>query len=313
MRILSITFILLLQCSLLVSQSLDSIFATVKYRNIGPFRGGRSVTSTGVVNDPLTYYMGTTGGGLWKTSDAGQHWTNISDKYFTTGSVGAVSVSESNTNIVYCGMGEHAPRGVMTSYGDGVFKTTDLGILWVPVTVGLTIYTIHHLVFRRGIGSENTGELYAVGGGTIFLSTDNGDTWSEERTGIEGNNITSVGADSSGGVYIGTQGGGIYQHGVATTIRQIDNNIPGDYFLEQNFPNPFNPSTTFSFGLSKSGYTELKIYNALGEVVQTLVNKELPAGNYNFNWDAGDMPSGVYFYRLNSGKLNQTKKAMLIK
>ena len=70
---------------------------------------------------------------------------------------------------------------------------------------------------------------------------------------------------------------------------------------------------TLVFGISKSGYTELKIYNTLGEVVETLVHRELPAGNYNFNWYAGDMPSGVYFYRLNSGKLNQTKKALLVK
>ncbi|MEJ2005650.1 MAG: glycosyl hydrolase, partial [Cyclobacteriaceae bacterium] len=115
-------FILIL-CFLLsfpaLAQEYDSIFSPVKFRNIGPFRGGRSVSATGVPGDPLTYYMGTTGGGLWKTTDAGQSWHNVSDGFFKTGSVGAVAVSSSNTNIVYCGMGEHAPRGVMTSYGDG--------------------------------------------------------------------------------------------------------------------------------------------------------------------------------------------------
>jgi len=108
------------------SQTFDSSLP-LKYRNIGPFRGGRSVTAAGVVQDPLTYYFGTTGGGLWKTSDAGQHWGNISDGFFTTSSIGAVAVAESNPNIVYVGMGEHAPRGVMTSYGDGVYKSTDAG------------------------------------------------------------------------------------------------------------------------------------------------------------------------------------------
>ena len=102
----------------------------LKYRNIGPFRGGRSVTASGVLSDPLTYYMGTTGGGLWKTTDAGQHWNNISDGFFETGSVGAVAVSESNPNVIYTGMGEHAVRGVMTSYGDGVYKSTDAGKTW---------------------------------------------------------------------------------------------------------------------------------------------------------------------------------------
>ncbi|MGB5646966.1 MAG: glycosyl hydrolase, partial [Muriicola sp.] len=97
-----------------VAQTAEEYFKPLKYRNIGPFRGGRSVTATGVIGDPLTYYMGTTGGGLWKTQDAGRKWDNISDGFFEMGSVGAVAVSASNPNIVYCGMGEHAVRGVMT-------------------------------------------------------------------------------------------------------------------------------------------------------------------------------------------------------
>ncbi len=94
------------------------------------FPGGRSVTSTGVVGDPSTYYMGTTGGGLWKTTDMGITWKNISDGFFKTGSVGAVAVSESDPNVVYVGMGEHAIRGVMTHHGDGVYKSTDAGKTW---------------------------------------------------------------------------------------------------------------------------------------------------------------------------------------
>jgi hypothetical protein len=115
----------LLQFFILISlgaQEAETYFKPLKYRHIGPFRGGRSVGSSGVVGDPLTYYMGTTGGGLWKTEDAGQRWTNISDDYFKAGSVGAIAVSESDPNVVYVGMGEHAIRGVMTSYGDGVYK-----------------------------------------------------------------------------------------------------------------------------------------------------------------------------------------------
>ncbi|MBT8269034.1 MAG: glycosyl hydrolase, partial [Bacteroidia bacterium] len=108
----------------------DSMFNGLKWRNIGPFRGGRSVASTGVVGQPHTYYMGSTGGGVWKTTDDGITWRNISDGFFKTGTVGAISVSESDPNVIYVGMGEHAARGVMTSMGDGMYKSTDTGKTW---------------------------------------------------------------------------------------------------------------------------------------------------------------------------------------
>ncbi len=107
------------------SQTLDSIFNTLKFRNIGPFRGGRSNAGSGVNGDPLTYYMTTTGGGVWKTTDAGQHWRNISDGFFKSGSVGAISVSSSDPNTIY-----HA--------GNVVFKTQNGGIDWEVISPDLT-------------------------------------------------------------------------------------------------------------------------------------------------------------------------------
>lgn len=156
-------------------------FSPLKFRNIGPFRGGRSVTATGVINDPLTYYMGTTGGGVWKTSDAGQHWRNISDEYFTTGSVGAVAVATSNAQVVYVGMGEHAPRGVMTSHGDGVYKSTDAGKTWTHL--GL-VETQH--ISRIIIHPENPDIVYVAAQGQlygpneergVYRTTDGGKNW----------------------------------------------------------------------------------------------------------------------------------------
>ena len=85
------------------------------------------MTSTGVIGQPHTFYMGSTGGGVFKTTDAGITWKNVSDKFFKTGSVGAITVSESDHNIVVVGMGELAARGVMTSMGDGVYKSMDAG------------------------------------------------------------------------------------------------------------------------------------------------------------------------------------------
>jgi photosystem II stability/assembly factor-like uncharacterized protein len=164
-----------------LAQNANTYFKPLKYRNIGPFRGGRSTSASGVVSDPLTYYMATTGGGLWKTSDAGQRWTNISDGYFKTGSVGAVAVSESNPNIVYVGMGEHAIRGVMTSYGDGVYKSNDAGKTWKKIGLDKTQF-----ISKIVIHPNNPDIVYVAAQGAfqsptdergVYKSTDGGKTW----------------------------------------------------------------------------------------------------------------------------------------
>ena len=180
-------FLILFICESGISQNqteqlpIDTFLKSSKYRCIGPFRGGRSVTASGVVNDPLVYYMGTTGGGLWKTEDAGQRWTNISDGFFTTGSVGAVSVSESDPNIVYCGMGEHAPRGVMTHHGDGVLKSVDAGKTWSKIGLEGTQH-----ISRVVIHPTNPDIVYVAAQGALYGRTkergiykteDGGKTW----------------------------------------------------------------------------------------------------------------------------------------
>lgn len=102
----------------------------LSWRNIGPYRGGRCVAVAGVPSYPLRFYMGTTGGGIWKTEDAGQSWDNCSDGFFNTGSIGAIAVAPSDHNTIYAGTGEHPVRGVMTSAGDGVYKSQDGGRSW---------------------------------------------------------------------------------------------------------------------------------------------------------------------------------------
>ncbi len=102
-------------------------FAALQWRNIGPFRGGRVVAVAGVPQQPRLFYFGSVGGGVWKTTDGGENWTNITDSQLKTSSVGAIAVAPSDPNVIYVGMGEHAVRGVMTSHGDGVYKSTDAG------------------------------------------------------------------------------------------------------------------------------------------------------------------------------------------
>lgn len=159
----------------------DSIFNGFKWRNIGPFRGGRSVTSTGVVGQPMTYYMGTTGGGIWKTTDDGITWKNVSDGFLKTGTVGDIAVSESNPNIVVAGMGEHAARGVMTSMGNGVYKSTDGGKTWKHMGLEFTRHIsdviIHptnpDIIFVAAQGAQ-FGPTEERG---VYRSTDGGQNW----------------------------------------------------------------------------------------------------------------------------------------
>ena len=109
-----------------------ALFSALEYRNIGPFRGGRVTAVAGVPSDPQTYYMGSTGGGVWKTTDAGETWTNVSDTFFGSASIGAIAVADSDPNVVYVGTGSACPRGNI-SPGDGVYRSTDAGKTWTHI------------------------------------------------------------------------------------------------------------------------------------------------------------------------------------
>ena len=153
------------------------------WRNVGPMRGGRSVTSIGVAGNVYTYYMGTTGGGIWKTEDAGQTWNNVSDGYFKTGSVGAVAVAASDPNVVYVGMGEHPPRGVTSSYGDGIYKSTDAGKTWKHLGLELTRQTANIRIHPTNPDIVYVAAQGAIHGASpergVYKSVDGGKTWTK--------------------------------------------------------------------------------------------------------------------------------------
>ena len=149
------------------------------WREVGPYRGGRSAAVTGVTGDRNTYYFGSTGGGVWKTKDAGLSWANVSDGYFG-GSIGAVAVSEWDPNVVYVGGGEKTVRGNV-SHGDGVWRSSDAGETWT--SVGLQ--DSRH-VSRLRIHPKNADEVYACAMGHlfgpneergVFRSRDGGASW----------------------------------------------------------------------------------------------------------------------------------------
>ncbi|MCA9968205.1 MAG: hypothetical protein KC423_28360, partial [Anaerolineales bacterium] len=113
-----------------MSQQVDPRYLqALRWRCIGPPRGGRVVAVAGHPTQPMTFYFGACAGGVWKTEDGGQYWQNITDGYLTSAAIGALTVAESDPNVIYVGTGESTIR-LDVSYGDGVYKTTDGGQTW---------------------------------------------------------------------------------------------------------------------------------------------------------------------------------------
>jgi photosystem II stability/assembly factor-like uncharacterized protein len=155
-------------------------FKGLRWRSIGPNRGGRSIASTGVVGRSNEYYFGATGGGLWKTTDGGETWAPVTDGQLHSSSVGAVAVSESNPDVVYIGMGEACLRGNIMQ-GDGVYKSTDAGKTWTHVGLDNT-----QIISRIRISPTNPDVVYVAALGHpsapnddrgVFKTEDGGKTW----------------------------------------------------------------------------------------------------------------------------------------
>jgi len=157
---------------------------TLQYRNIGPYRGGRSVAVAGHPNQPDTYFTGFTGGGVYKTTDGGNTWLNVSDGYFKTGSVGALAVAPSDANVVYAGMGETCIRGNMSA-GDGVYKSINGGDTWKHIGLGDTHFIGEMVVHPKNpdvVWVAALGHAFGSDGNKrrgVFKTTDGGQTWSK--------------------------------------------------------------------------------------------------------------------------------------
>jgi len=157
----------------------DPLFRGMKYRSIGPFRGGRSLTAAGIPGDPTTYYFGATGGGVWKSTDGANTWSAIFDKDGSP-SIGSIAVAGSDPNVVYVGTGEACIRGNISN-GDGVWKSVDAGKSWKYVglkdsrAIGKVIVNPHNpdIAFVAALG-------HPYGPNTergVFRTTDGGKTW----------------------------------------------------------------------------------------------------------------------------------------
>ena len=157
----------------------ERMYSSLEYRSIGPYRGGRSSAVTGVEGKPNLFYFGAAGGGIWKTENGGETYENISDGYFG-GSIGSISVSKSDTNVIYVGGGEVTVRGNVSS-GYGIWKSLDAGKTWIFAGLPKSRH-----VPRIVIDPNNSDIVYAAVLGNIYKPTpergvyksiDGGENW----------------------------------------------------------------------------------------------------------------------------------------
>ncbi len=234
-----------------------------------------------------------TSGGVFLTTDDGISWTATGLMH---GDVSALAIA--GTNLI---------AGTLF---DGIFLSTDFGSHWHPINIGLTNSYILSLAVY---GSY----LYAgTFGGGVVLSTDGGKTWQSINSGLPAHSNVSALAVCDSILIAGTNSNGVWKRPlseISTSVEVHLKDLPMHFSLYQNYPNPFNPSTTISFILPLKSLVFLKVFDILGREVATLANEEMLAGNHSFNWNAANLASGIYFYRLQAGSFTETKKLILLR
>ena len=272
-------------------------------------------------------------GGIFRSEDGGNTWTNIfelpaniyeivklNNGRILAASYGQIYFSDDNGvnwNSTSSGLVQATISDIalnqeneifITTLGYGIYKSIDNGLTWIT---------------KMGAGWDfsclkisSDGKIYAATQGNwLYESDDNGDNWFLVNGGLNDSKyILSLEITKSGFLFAGMDYYGIYKSAnkVVTTLNE-ENTVPSKFELMQNYPNPFNPSTSIEYSVPSNEYVLLKVYDLLGNEVHTLVNERQSAGNYEVNFDASNLTSGIYFYRLQSGSFIQTKKLMLWK
>jgi photosystem II stability/assembly factor-like uncharacterized protein len=195
----------------------------------------------------------------------------------------------------------------------GVSRSTDDGITWTQVNNGLTNTLVWSLVIN------SSGHIFAgTDGGGVFRSTNNGDSWMRVNTGLEDSVVYALALSPKGYLFAatyGASGGRLFRtvRSTTTSVNDISSVLPPIFSLEQNYPNPFNSTTSFEFQVSRFGFVNLKVYDVLGREVATVVSENLFPGRHKIEWNAHNLASGVYFYRLETNRVVKTKKLVLLR
>jgi photosystem II stability/assembly factor-like uncharacterized protein len=237
-------------------------------------------------------FAGTDGYGVYRSTDNGANWAEM-------------NIGLTNSRVLsLAAIGTNLFAGTFS----GVFRSVDNGETWVNTQslAGIIINTL-------AVSGNNI--FAGSGGGSIQLSADNGTTWEAVGIGLP-NTAVNVLCAGSTTMYAGTLSGVVYRRELAEMIPPPES-LPDRYqsssSLNQNYPNPFKSSTIISWTSSEGNWQTLKVYDFLGNDVATLVDEYKPAGNYKINFDALNLPGGVYFYMLQSGQSVSTNKMILLK
>jgi len=233
-----------------------------------------------------------------QTTDFGRTWTTITNIPIHSNYISnSITISKQNIIIVGASIDGYV---VLTSHNKGQS--------WTAVSLPSTTWNELFDVWLSDSTAITVGE-----NGVIYKSTDAGDTWTKQ-TSPTTNTLRSIVVLPSGHCWIAGAGGFTAQ--CIDMLVGIESNIndpPNSLSLAQNYPNPFNPITTISYALPQESHVQLVIYNQLGQQLATLVSISQSAGTYSVQWSPADLPSGIYFYRLQVNKSMIIKKMMYLK
>lgn len=232
------------------------------------------------------------------SSNFGTNWT----RYKTTGEANGYALCFDYIN----GMnGLLAGSVAMLSSSNFGANWSSVSMLGTGNVVGITTLPIITDIF--------TWPAWYVRTSTAIYASTNGSTWFSEYTASAGNYNAITQARQGRGIWAVRSNGGISFHIPIMDVNKLGNEVPGKYQLYQNYPNPFNPSTSIKFNIPKSGTVTLKVFDALGKEVQTLINEEMKQGFYETKFNAEGLSSGIYFYKLVAGKYSDVKKMVVVK
>jgi ligand-binding sensor domain-containing protein len=274
---------------------------------------------------------GTRHGGIYLSTDNGEHWkpsnagsTAMDIRVLAVNARGHVfagtqdqgilrsldqgnSWSPANSGLadktVYA-LATDANGHLFAGTRNGVVRSTDDGDTWQSISIG----QVDHLVYCFALNSKN--HIFAGTVAGVYRSVDNGDHWKKMGGGMPDSSVSALAIAADGYLFAGTP------FGVFRSIQAVDESFaeaPQKFHLAQNYPNPFNASTTIRFSLPQREHVILRVFDVQGREVETLVNRQLDAGNHTATFTPPSAASGLYFYTITAGKFKQTCKAILLK